>query len=452
VVDDEKRMVELLTGSLMHHGHEVTGLTKGEDALVAIRRETFDVVLTDLRMEPVDGMAVIEGVQADSPGTAVIVLTAYGEVQTAVEALQRGAFSYLTKPCNFDEVALVVQKAMAESELQRENRVLRQAMAQLAGDQELVGDSPPMQTLQELIGKVAPSEATVLIRGESGTGKELVAHAIHAASPRDAGPFIVVNCAAIPETLLESELFGYRKGAFTGADQDKEGLFEAARGGTLFLDEIGEAGPGVQAKLLRVLEERKINRVGDPREREVDVRIVAATNRPLEQAIAAGGFRQDLYYRLLVFPLDVPPLRERLADLAALAASFLQHLGRPDQQLPAATLHRMQAYGWPGNVRELRNIIERAHILAGENAIRDADVVLTTDLQSPNGAGTAAVAGDLNLAANERRLISEALRRANGNKSQAARMLGVTRRTLYSRLKLLGLAGKQDPAGPAGAD
>jgi transcriptional regulator with PAS, ATPase and Fis domain len=272
-----------------------------------------------------------------------------------------------------------------------------------------------------------------------------VARALHAASPRAEGPFIAVNCAAIPETLLESELFGYRKGAFTGADSDREGLFEAARGGTLFLDEIGEAGPAVQAKLLRVLEERKINRVGDPREREVDVRVVAATNCPLEQAIAAGGFRQDLYYRLLVFPVDVPPLRQRLEDLPELARSFLEGFGRREE-LPASTLKRMRAYAWPGNVRELRNLVERAHILAGGGTIRDEHVLL--DVGGAVGPGEEAPPGDLNLEKHERRLIRAAIARAGGNKSLAARMLGITRRTLYSRLKLLGL---EDPAPRAGA-
>jgi DNA-binding NtrC family response regulator len=440
VVDDEVKMVQLLKGFLSHKGYDVTGVSSGEEALAAVSSTPFDLVLTDMRMEPLDGMAVIEGVIADSPETKVIVLTAYGEVKTAVEAMAKGAYSYLTKPCNFDEVALVIEKALGEADLQRQNRVLQQKVAHLAGERELVGKSSQMSALKEAIAKVAPSEATVLIRGESGTGKELVAHTIHAASQRAAGPFVAVNCAAIPETLLESELFGYRKGAFTGADRDKEGLFEAARGGTLFLDEIGEAGAAVQAKLLRVLEERKINPVGDPREREVDVRIVAATNRALEKSIQSGGFREDLYYRLLVFPLDVPPLRERIEDIEQLVAQFLSGFERSDEKLPAATLQRMRIYGWPGNVRELRNLIERAHILAGDGSIQDEHILLDVGRLTPGGEGSPQdVAGDLNLESNERRLIREALRRAGGNKSLAAKLLGITRRTLYSRLKLLGM-------------
>ncbi len=434
LVDDEVRLVTLLRSALEYRGHTVTGTSRGQEALDFAAREAFDVVLTDLRMEPVDGMAVIAGVKEASPTTAVIVLTAYGDMATAVEAMRLGAYHYLTKPINFDEVALVVDKALADADLTRENRALRETVRHLGGDQGLIGEAPATRELRDLIAKVAPSEATVLIRGESGTGKELVARAIHAGSPRAAGPFVAVNCAAITETLLESELFGYRKGAFTGADSDREGLFEAARGGTLFLDEIGEAGLAVQAKLLRVLEERRLNRVGDPREREVDVRVCAATNRPLEDAIAAGAFRQDLYYRLLVFPVDVPLLRDRADDIAMLAQHFLARLGRRDTRLPASTLQRLRAHAWPGNVRELRNLMERAHILAGAAPVADEHV----RLDAPAGRRDEdVVTGDLNLEHNERRLIRAAIARAGGNKTLAGKMLGITRRTLYSRLKLL---------------
>ncbi len=376
LVDDEERMVTLLRSALAYRGHEVDGVHDGQSALDRVDRAVYDLVLTDLRMEPVDGMAVIEGVQERSPGTQVVVLTAYGEVKTAVEAMQKGAYHYLTKPINFDEVAETVERALSDSSLRRENRALRHVVNQLAGPVSIVGEAAATVALRDLVARVAPSEATVLIRGESGTGKEVVARAIHDLSARAEGPFVAVNCAAIPETLLESELFGHRKGAFTGADQDREGLFEAAAGGTLFLDEIGEAGAGVQAKLLRVLEERRLNRVGDPREREVDVRVIAATNLPLEEAIRAGGFRADLFYRLAVFPVDVPPLRERLEDLPGLAGFFLERLGRRDTTLPAATLQRLRTHPWPGNVRELRNLMERAHILAGDGPIRDEHLAL----------------------------------------------------------------------------
>jgi len=435
LVDDEAKLVTLLKSALEYRGHTVTGTSDGQAALDLVTAEDFDLVLTDLRMEPVDGMAVIAGVKEQSPDTAVVVLTAYGDVSTAVEALQKGAYHYLTKPINFDEVAHVVERALGEAGLQRENRILRHSVQNLGGNQRLLGEAPATNQLRELISKVAPSEATVLIRGESGSGKEVVARTIHESSGRAGGPFVAVNCAAIVESLLESELFGHRKGSFTGADSDREGLFEAARGGSLFLDEIGEAGPAVQAKLLRVLEERKINRVGDPREREVDVRVLAATNRPLEQAISSGGFREDLYYRLLVFPLDVPPLRDRADDLSLLALHFLHRLGRQQKSLPAVTLQRMRAYAWPGNVRELRNLMERAHILAGTAVIGDEHVLLDVGQRQQSAGGSPT--GDLNLDNNARALIRAAIARAGGNKSLAARMLGITRRTLYSRLKLL---------------
>ena len=448
VVDDEKKMVTLLKSALEHRGHTVVGVHGGRDALDQVRAAPFDVVLTDLRMEPVGGMEVLAGVKELSPETAVVILTAYGEVQNAVAALQAGASQYLTKPINFQEVAHVVERAAGEGDLSRENRALRSAVAAAVPDRELVGEAAATCRLREMIARVAPSEATVLIRGESGTGKELAARAIHAGSPRGARAFVPVNCAAITESLLESELFGYRKGAFTGADRDREGLFEAARGGTVFLDEIGEAGLAVQAKLLRVLEERKINRVGDPIERPVDVRVIAATNRPLEEAIAARAFREDLYYRLLVFPLDVPPLRDRADDIPVLTDHFLRALGRRGHNLPAATMARMRAYRWPGNVRELRNLIERAHILAGDGPVRDEHVLLDVAAAASGEAPGA----DLNLDNNARRLIQAALQRAGGNKSQAARMLGITRRTLYSRMSLLGmdLDGEDDDSGPGG--
>jgi DNA-binding NtrC family response regulator len=442
LVDDEPRLVTLLRAALSRHGHDVIGVGDGRAAFELLDREPFDLVLTDLRMEPIDGMAVIEGVKERSPETVVIVLTAYGNVETAVSALQRGAYHYLTKPINFDEVAHVVELALGAVHLRRENRALRQAARKTADDHRLLGESPATHRLRDLIGKAAPSDATILIRGESGSGKEVVARALHAMSPRSNGPFVAVNCAAIAETLLESELFGHRKGAFTGADRDREGLFEAARGGTLLLDEIGEAGPKVQAKLLRVIESRHINRVGDPRERPVDVRLLAATNRSLEQAITDGGFRQDLYYRLQVFPIDVPPLRDRLDDLPELVAHFLERLGRGRQTLAAQAMRLLRAHPWPGNVRELRNLIERAHILAGDGPLRMEHLCL----DAPGDRTRLPDGDDLNLDNNARRLILRALARSDGNKTMAAELLGITRRTLYSRLKLLGL--DEDRHGP----
>ncbi len=443
LVDDEERLVTLLRSALAYRGHEVTGVTDGQTALDLVADEPFDLVVTDLRMEPVDGMAVIAGVKEFAPDTQVVVLTAYGDVETAVAALQAGAYHYLTKPVNFDAVAHVVEQALAQADLQSQNRALKRVTRRGTSAGGLIGAAAATENLRELIAKVAPSEATVLIRGESGSGKEVVARSIHEASVRREGPFVAVNCAALTESLLESELFGHRKGSFTGADSDREGLFEAARTGSLFLDEIGEAGAAVQAKLLRVLEERKLNRVGDPRERDVDVRVLAATNRPLEQAIADGHFREDLYYRLLVFPVDLPPLRDRTDDLAELAAHFLGLLGRQATSLPASTLSRLRAHAWPGNVRELRNLMERAHILAGSDALTDEHVVI--DVRTAGGTGAETAAGDLDLDRNAQHLIRTALSRAGGNKTLAAEMLGITRRTLYSRLKLLGLDDDGEP-------
>ncbi len=439
VVDDETRLVTLLKSALESQDHEVDGAFSGQEALALVKANHYDVVLTDLNMEPVDGMAVVVGVQESSPDTEVIVLTAYGDVESAVKCMQAGACHYMTKPVNFTDVAAMVKKFARVGELTRENRNLKQAVAVLNAGDNMVGESAATEKLREMIRRVAPSEATVLIRGESGTGKEVAARAVHNASNRREGPFVAVNCAAIAESLLESELFGYRKGAFTGADTDREGLFEAACGGTLFLDEIGEAPLKVQAKLLRVLEEHKINRVGDPHEAPVDVRIIAATNRPLEDSIAQKTFREDLYYRLLVFPLDVPSLCDRTDDIALLATHFMNKLGRRQNKLPAKTIARLRAYSWAGNVRELRNLIERAHILAGSDKIEDKHVILNVAGGTPAVMAEQSVGGDLNLDNNARRLITTALDRAGGNKTQAAEMLGITRRTLYSRLNLLGI-------------
>jgi len=443
IVDDEKKMVVLLKSALAHKGHDVVGVYGGQDALDHVAKTSFDVVLTDLRMEPVDGLAVIAGVKEISPQTEVVVLTAYGEVATAVEALQMGAFQYLTKPFNFQEVSHVVEQAAATGELSRQNTTLKETVSRMSVGNDLVGDAVATKKLKDMIARVAPSDATGLIRGESGTGKEVAARVIHQMSNRSAGPFIAVNCAAITETLLESELFGYTKGAFTGADSDRQGVFEAAHGGTIFLDEIGEAGSAVQAKMLRVLEEKKINRVGDPREMDVDVRILAATNRPLEDAIATRSFREDLYYRLLVFPVDVPPLRDRVDDIPVLVEYFLAQLGHKHKKFPAATIARMKAYGWPGNIRELRNLVERAHILAGADKIGDDHIILDVGGVQRNTSGNAQDE-DLNLDNNARRLITTALERSGGNKSLAAKMLGITRRTLYSRFKLLGMKDELD--------
>jgi len=445
MVDDERSFVAVARDFLESEGHVVTGVYDGASALDLCREQVFDLVLTDLRMDPVDGMAVLAGVRDGSPDTPVIMLTGHGGKAEEVAALEAGATYYLNKPYSFRELSLLIVKAVDAAGRDRKLAALQRDAEQRSGPR-LLGDSPVLRELRAVLERVAPTDATVLIRGESGAGKEVVAREVHLGSSRADGPFVAVNCAAIAGSLLESELFGYRRGAFTGADEDREGLFETAAAGTLFLDEIGEAPLDVQAKLLRVLESRKINRVGDPRERDVDVRVLAATNRPLEKAISAGAFREDLYYRLQVFPVDVPPLRERPDDIGLLVAHFLKRFGRGDAVPAPAVLDRLRAYGWPGNVRELRNVVERAHILAGPDPIADRHVLL--DVRGPAG-GDEDVPGDLDLARNETRLIEAALRRTRGNKSKAAALLGITRRTLYSRLKLLGIDGSiGDPDRP----
>jgi DNA-binding NtrC family response regulator len=437
VVDDETRMCEVVARSLSKRGHEVRTASDGRQALKQLRSAPAELVFTDHRMQPMDGMELLEQIRRSYPATKVVMMTAYGEVSQAVAAMKAGASHYLNKPVDLEELHLLAQRLVAEGELERDNARLREVVQRQSGGEGILGDSPAMRKVKDLVAKVAPTEATVLIRGESGTGKEVVAKAIHRESARRDGPFVAVNCAAIPDSLLESELFGYVKGAFTGADADKAGLFELANKGTIFLDEVGEANLGVQAKLLRALEERKFIPVGGRHEIEVDIRILAATNRDLEKIIREGSFREDLYYRFNVFPVDLPPLRDRLDDIPALAQRFLRQLGRGDQKLETAALERLRAHPWPGNIRELRNIVERAHILAGSHPIGAEHILLPETNRVTTMGGDEPV--DLNLEKHEARLIHLALRRSGGNKTRAAQMLGLTRRALYSRMERLGI-------------
>ena len=439
VVDDEPRMCEVVVRALQKRGHEVRSASDGSAALAELAKLPADLVFTDQRMEPMDGMALLEAIVAQYPSTKVVMMTAYGEVAHAVQAMRAGASHYLNKPVDLDELQLLAERLVVAQETERENRQLRQLLDHESTRWELIGHSAPIQKVHSLVLRVAPTDATVLIRGESGTGKELTAKAIHRHSLRAQGPFMAVNCAAIPDSLLESELFGYAKGAFTGADRDKAGLFELAHKGTIFLDEIGEANASVQSKLLRALEERKFIPVGARREVEVDVRILAATNRDLEREISAGNFREDLYYRFNVFPIDLPPLRERLDDLAELSAHFLKQLGRGGASLDAQLLAHLRSYPWPGNIRELRNILERAHILAGQRPIAAEHIALPTIRPTAAAGRLGEEPLDLHIERHEKRLIEMALRRSGGNKTRAAEMLGLTRRALYSRMERLGI-------------
>jgi DNA-binding NtrC family response regulator len=434
VVDDEANMAKVVARSLERRGHEVICAGDGSEALKRLAESDFALVLSDQRMEPMNGMELLSRVRRDHPSTALIMMTAYGEVEHAVAAMRAGAAHYLNKPIDLDELNVLAEKVLEENRLRRDHGRLRQVLARQSEDWDLVGQSDAMREVRDLVLRVAPTDATVLVRGETGTGKELTARAVHKHSQRAQGAFVAVNCAALPDTLLESELFGYMKGAFTGADADKTGLFELANGGTIFLDELGEANPAVQSKLLRVLAERRFLPVGGHREVEVDVRIVSATNQDLEELIRQGRFREDLFYRFNVFPIDLPPLRHRLEDLPGLARALLHGLGATETSLPESVLAQLRTYPWPGNVRELRNVLERGRILAQGAPLAAEHIVLP---RARGAKGDEVL--DLNLDNNERRLILAALERASGNKTRAAELLGLTRRALYSRMERLDL-------------
>jgi two-component system NtrC family response regulator len=439
VIDDDESLRRVLEYNLAQEGYAVLTAASGEHGLELLKKERADVVVTDVRMAGMDGMQVLEGVHKLDPNIQVIILTAFGTIEMAVEAMKAGAFHYISKPFNRDELKLTIQKALQLKDLERENVALRQELQARIGLDTIIAESPPMKAILEMLGRVAPTETTVLILGESGTGKELIARAIHANSPRASGPFVAVNCAAIPENLLESELFGHVKGAFTGAIRDRVGKFEAAEGGTIFLDEIGEMRPELQVKILRCLEGRTLERVGDNRSIRVDVRILAATNKDLTKAIQAGEFREDLYYRLNVVPLSIPPLRERRGDIRPLAQHFLRRLGAPPRLAIAPDAFRaLETYEWPGNVRELENALERAMIF------HRGDVITVNDLpeaiQVPRSREAVALPvslpeAGLSLEEVEKELILRALQKHDWNQSRAARYLGITRHTLLYRME-----------------
>jgi two-component system response regulator FlrC len=430
VVDDEEGIRSFIAGALAGKGYGVTEAADGREAEALLARGSFHLMLTDLRMPRLDGMELLRRAREAVPEMEVIVLTAHGSVDTAVAAMRLGAFDYLTKPLSGpDELRLVVSRAL-------ERRRLRDAAARVAepaaGD-ELIAADPAMRAVVAHLDKVAPTPASVLLTGESGTGKEVAARRIHARSPRAAGPFVAVNCAAVSEQLVDSELFGHEQGAFTGAVEQRRGRFELADGGTLFLDEVGELPLGLQAKLLRALQEHCFERVGGTRTIAVDVRIVAATNRDLEAGMRAGRFREDLFHRLAVFPVRLPPLRERPADIGPLASHLLariaRQLGRPALGLGDDALAALKARPWPGNVRELGNALERAAILA------DGDVIGARDLAAGGGAAPAGVVLDGTLKDIEREAIRRALDAVDGHRRKAAERLGLGLRTLYDKLR-----------------
>jgi len=438
IIDDERRMCVVLKTALESDKLAVTTANSGEAAMAAMEVDTFDVIISDIKMPGISGMDVLERVKANSPDTEVLLMTAYADAQTAVNAMKMGAYDYIIKPFEIDELRHKVKNILEKSDLKTENRVLKKKLTRRYSLENMVGKSGPMQKIYELVEKVAASDATVLIRGESGTGKELVAQAIHNLSPRKDEHFLPVNCGALPETLLESELFGYEKGAFTGADKLKPGMFEIADKGSIFLDEIGDMSMATQVKLLRVLQAREIIHLGGSKTIPIKSRTIAATNRNLEEAVKDKGFREDLYYRINVFPIFLPPLRDHKDDIPDLVAHFLQQQNVEADAIEAKALHLLMQYAWPGNVRELENVIERSLIMSGANHIG-----VTNLPPHIRGEAEMPLAPDINadellpIDEMERRMIQKALAKTDGNKTKAAQMLGISRRQLYSMMERL---------------
>jgi len=449
VVEDEHAIRLALKGLLRREGFEVELAEDGEIAEEKLRGESFDLVITDLALGGgKTGMDVLRAAKEARSDTAVVMITAHGSEKIAVEAMKAGADDYVPKPFDNDELRVVVARSLERHRLERENRLLREQVQKDFGFDQLIGAGAGMRRVFETIQKVAETDLSVMIRGESGTGKELVAQALHTTSSRRSRPFVAVNCAAINRELVESELFGHEKGAFTGADRRRIGRFEAAHGGTIFLDEIGDMSPETQAKVLRVLEERQLERVGSTETIDVDVRVVCATHRDLEEEILAGNFREDLFYRLKVVEIELPPLRERIEDFGALSDRFLrqvaERLDRPKKELGSAALARLARHAWPGNVRELRNVLERAAVLAAGSEITEEDL----QLDSPGTAPTRSTPGlELSFAdakretveSFEREYLSEALRENEGNVSRTAGAIGMVRQSLQQKIRELGL-------------
>lgn len=438
VIEDEDKLRRVLELQLRSSGYEVELASNAEEGLKLA--SSVDLVLTDLRLPGMDGLTLLESLRQQSMTLPVIVMTAYGTVDNAVQAIKSGAADFLLKPFSLDHLMTVVQKALEFRSLKDENRELRRALGRHFQLDNIIGDTPAMQEIFATIERVAPSKATVLLAGESGVGKDLIARAIHEQSPRKGKPFVKINCTALPENLMESELFGYEKGAFTGAVMSKPGKFEQADTGTVFLDEIGDVPAIIQVKLLRILQDRELERLGSNRTRAVDVRVIAATNVDLGVALEQGRFREDLYYRLNVVPINIPPLRQRRQDIPRLIEKFAAGVTvTPD------AMDKLISYHWPGNVRELQNIMERSVLLRQGEKLEASDIRLDSVFRQrsddhflPEG---------MTLEEHEQSLIREALRRANGNKSHAARLLGLTRNTLRYRLNQMGVEdnGDKDP-------
>ena len=456
VVDDDGVARELLADALKKEGYEVEAFSSGEEAIERGRRGQVDLVLTDLKMGTVDGLTVLREFKRFSPDTSIVLLTSFGSLEGAIEAIKQGAYDYLAKPFKKEEIKLVVQRSLDHSQLVRENTRYRDELKGREDWSPLVGSSPAMLEVYKLVARVSEGRSTVLLQGESGTGKELIARAIHANSPRREKPFIPVNCGALPDTLLESEMFGYEKGAFTGAVGTKAGLFEAASGGTLFLDEIGDLSPALQVKLLRVMQDQEVRRVGGTTSLKVDVRIIVATNRDLEQFVKEGKFRDDLFYRLNVVRITLPTLAERKEDIPMLAHHFLQKYAggsaRAVRGFLPDTMALLKQYRWPGNVRELENAIERAVSLSHGPLLTPDDLPAALR-QFGSQFGDKTEVSDqhdevcLTLEEVEKRHLIRVLKETKGNKVRAAKILGIDRRTLYRMAERFGLDLGDDPDG-----
>jgi DNA-binding NtrC family response regulator len=434
IVDDEQVVRDSLVHWFTEEGYRVEAAATAAEALARLAAGDVDLIIADIRMPGMDGLELLERIQSEQLDAAVIIMTGYASVESAVRALKHGAFDYITKPFDPDDLSVAVRNALEQQRLKRENRMLREQLAESQAVSELIGQSEAMRRVREQIETVAPVDTTVLIEGESGTGKELVARAIHRLSPRRYNPMVVVHCGALTETLIESELFGHEKGAFTGAQYRKKGKFEAAMGGTIFLDEIADISLKTQTDLLRVLQEREIVRVGGTQPIKVDFRVIAATNRNLAELVKEGRFRSDLYYRLNVFTIHLPPLRERHGDTALLAQYFLEKFSRQMNRkftgFERAAMELLVSHNWPGNVRELENIIERAVVVGREPLIRASDLALSRPAETTD---------DLTLEAVERKHILRVLEDFGWNQTQAAKALGIDRVTLYHKIRRYGL-------------
>jgi two-component system, NtrC family, response regulator AtoC len=451
VVDDEKLIRWSLRERLSREGHSVVEAESGWAGVYAFERQSPDLVLLDLRLPDADGLSVLTSLRNRAPEVPVIIITAFSSVDTAIEAMRQGAYDYVSKPFNLDDLALTVRRALEASALRREAGARSREQKAACGAHAIIGDSSAILEVVDLVRKVARSEAaTVLIRGESGSGKDLVAKALHCESSRADFPFTNITCTALPDSLLESELFGHERGAFTDAKTQKKGLFEVAEGGTAFLDEIGDMSPALQAKLLRVLEEKAFRRIGGTQDLKVNVRVIAATNRNLEEAIASKTFREDLYYRLNVITIDIPSLRSRRGDIPALARHFAQRFAREfRKETPGFTLDAMdklQRHDWPGNVRELRNVIERAVLLGAGAEVTAEDLVVGRFASAEGGPGRLLVLGDegIRFEELEKDLVRQALERTRGNQTRAGELLGMTRDQVHYRIEKFGL--RPDPA------